>query len=131
MQARRISLVTTRCSTCRSVGVYWNGALIRTITLTATSTQYRQSLTVTDFGSTRSGTLVIKSRNTGRVSLDGVGLSRSESQVRTAWQVVAPKWLTGLVCGLRTWLTIHRDDDLPGVSWFGQFCRCHVSPLRH
>ena len=76
VQARRISLVATRCITCGSVGIYWNGTLVKTISLKATSTLNRQVLTVADFGSTRNGTLTIRTLTTGRVAIDGLGLSR-------------------------------------------------------
>lgn len=45
---------------CRTIGVYWNGTLIRQISLNYATTAYRQVISTADFGAPRSGTLVIK-----------------------------------------------------------------------
>ena len=76
VQARRLYLVATTCSGCGTVGVYWNGVLQRTISLNATTTTYRRVITIKDFGVVRSGTLMVKTLNTGRTYIDGVDLSR-------------------------------------------------------
>ncbi|MFN2539478.1 MAG: fibronectin type III domain-containing protein [Mycobacteriales bacterium] len=76
VQARRLYLVATTCSGCGTVGVYWNGALLRTVSLNAATTTYKRVITIKDFGVVRSGTLVVKTLNTGRTYIDGVDLSR-------------------------------------------------------
>lgn len=77
VQARRIYLVATTCTTGGTVGVYWNGTLLRTVSLNASSTTYKKVILIKDFGAVRSGTLVIKALNTGRTYIDGVSLSRA------------------------------------------------------
>ncbi len=77
VQARRLSLVATRCHGCGTVGVYWNGVLIRQISLNVTSGTYnKQLLTIIVFPGTKSGTLVVKTLNSGRVYIDGLATSR-------------------------------------------------------
>lgn len=77
VQTRYISLVATKCSTCGVVGVYWNGALLKQISLKTTSGTYqRQVILAYDLGAVHSGTLVIKTLNGSRVYIDGVGLRR-------------------------------------------------------
>ena len=77
VQARRVYLVATSCRGCGAVGVYWNGALLTTVNLNATTTTYKRVLAVRDFGAVRAGTLQVKSLNTGRTYVDGVVLSRA------------------------------------------------------
>lgn len=77
VQARRLSLVASRCPGCGSVGVYWNGTLIRKITLNSTTTAHKQLFFVTDFGAARSGTVTVKALNTGRTLIDGLATSRT------------------------------------------------------
>ena len=77
IQARRLAIVATKCRGCGTVGTYWNGTLLRQISLNATTTAYRRVINITDQGTPRSGNLVIKPLNTGRVYIDGLGLSRA------------------------------------------------------
>lgn len=76
VQARHLALVATRCSACGTVGVYWNGTLVRTISFYGTSTAQRQVFVIGDLGAARTGTLTIKALNGGRVYLDGLASSR-------------------------------------------------------
>jgi hypothetical protein len=76
VQARRLYLVATTCAGCGTVAVYWNGVWQRNVSLNAASTTYRHVIGLKDFGSVRSGTLVLKTLNTGRTYIDGVDLSR-------------------------------------------------------
>ena len=75
VQARRLAVVATRCPTCGTVGVYVNGALVRKVSLAASTTAYRQVVAV-DLGSLRSGTVTLRALNAGRVYVDGLGVSR-------------------------------------------------------
>ncbi|HEX7536381.1 MAG TPA: hypothetical protein VF391_05190 [Dermatophilaceae bacterium] len=77
VQARRIYLVASRYPSGGTVGVFWNGRLIKTVSLQARSTTHRSVLGVTTFPGVRSGTLVIRTL-TGRkaVQIDGVVLVR-------------------------------------------------------
>jgi hypothetical protein len=77
VQARRLALVATTCSTCGSLGVYWNGHLVKTLSLVSSTTRYRQVLPVTTFSSVGSGTIVVKSLSSKKVYLDGLGISRT------------------------------------------------------
>lgn len=71
--AKRIYLVASRYPSGGTVGVFWNGRLINTVSLQARSTTHRSVLGVTTFLGVRSGTLVIRTL-TGRkaVQIDGV-----------------------------------------------------------
>ena len=76
--ARRIALLATTCSTCGTVRVYWNGTLLRTISLHSATTVNHKLLTVTTFSAGRSGTLTIKVSSSGkRVIIDGVAIRRN------------------------------------------------------
>ncbi len=77
VQARRIALVATTCSTCGTVGVYFNGVLIKTVSLKASTTTYKRIIAVADFGVAKGGTVVVKTLNTGRTYIDGVAFNRA------------------------------------------------------
>jgi hypothetical protein len=72
-----LALVAVTCRGCGVIGVYWNGRLIRRVSLNATATHYQQVLTIIDFGSVKAGTLVLKNLNSGRVYIDGLVASRA------------------------------------------------------
>jgi hypothetical protein len=76
VQARRLAVVATTCSACGSLNVYFNGVLIKTLSLVSATTKHRQVFTVKDFGSVKSGTVVIKSASTRSVYVDGLGVTR-------------------------------------------------------
>ena len=69
---RRIDLVATACHGCGSVRVYWNGALVRTISLESATTVHRKLLAIATFGTTRTGTLVIVVVGSRPVLIDGL-----------------------------------------------------------
>jgi hypothetical protein len=76
--ARRLAIVATTCPTCGSVRVYWNGSLVRTISLRSATTVNRKVLPVATFGSARSGTVRIIVRSSGaRVLIDGLAVRRN------------------------------------------------------
>jgi hypothetical protein len=77
VQAKRIYLVASRCATCGTVGVYWNGVLIKKISLYARTTASKSVIDVTTFPGVRSGTVKIRPLTSGtRVLIDGLVLSR-------------------------------------------------------
>jgi hypothetical protein len=76
VQTRRIGIVAYACRGCGTIGIYWNGRLIRRVSLAASGTTPRRLVTVIDLGSVASGTLAIRTLGTGRVYIDGLGLSR-------------------------------------------------------
>ena len=77
VQARRLALVATRCAACGSVDVYWNGALIKTISLYQAVTAHKQLVPISTFTAPRTGTLTIRTRSTKPVYIDGVALNRA------------------------------------------------------
>ena len=76
LQTRRLALVASTCATCGSVAVYWNGSLLRTVSLRSATTRVKQLLYVVDFGTVRSGTVVLRTTSTRAVYVDGLGASR-------------------------------------------------------
>lgn len=72
--ARRIALVVTTCPGCGTVGVYWNGVLLRTVNLAGT-TQFRKIVVVVDLGALRSGTLSLRTGSAKPAEIDGLGLA--------------------------------------------------------
>jgi len=77
VQAKRIYLVATRCSTCGTVGVYWNGTLIKKVSLYSSTLTRRSVIGVTTFTGVRTGTLTIKTLTSSKpVQIDGVALNR-------------------------------------------------------
>jgi hypothetical protein len=76
VQARRLALVATKCKGCGTVGIYWHGALLKQISLNATTTAYRQFVAIGTFSAVQSSTLTIKTLNAGRLFIDGLASSR-------------------------------------------------------
>ncbi len=78
VQAKRIAIVATTCPTCGSVRVYLGSTLLRSISLTSSTTLNRKVITVANFSSVRSGTLTVKVSTSRRmVRIDGLAISRS------------------------------------------------------
>ncbi len=77
VQARSIAVVVTRCPSCGSIAVYWNGTLVRQISLYASTTMHKQITTITTFATARAGTVTIKTLNAGTVRIDGLAISRT------------------------------------------------------
>ena len=77
VQARRIAIVATTCSTCGSIKVYWNSKLIKTVSLKTTATVYHKVILVATFSSVQKGTLKLVVSTSGkRIYLDGVAIRR-------------------------------------------------------
>jgi hypothetical protein len=77
IKAKRVALVATKCSTCGSVKVYWNGAYKATVNLSASSTKRKQVVSLLSFGSVTSGTLKLVVASSGKtVSIEGLGISK-------------------------------------------------------
>lgn len=77
VQAHRVSLVVTTCPTCGTVGVYWNGVLLKRLALGSSTAVSQRLVGVTVFRGVASGTLVIRSLTSGPVFVDGLALSRT------------------------------------------------------
>jgi hypothetical protein len=74
---RRIAIVASRLRGGGTIGVYWNGALVKKLSLARASTTNRQVITVATFSGVRSGTLTIKTLTTGTVRVDGLVVNRT------------------------------------------------------
>jgi hypothetical protein len=75
---RRVAVVVTKCSGCGTLGIYWNGRLLKKLGLAATSTRKRQLAAVTTFASPRSGTVKLVVLSSGKpVVVEGLGVSVS------------------------------------------------------
>lgn len=72
---KRIYLVASTSSTAGTVGIYWNGKLLKQISLRTTAGNRRVFLAY-DLGSAQAGTLVLKAMNGSRVTIDAVGFGR-------------------------------------------------------
>jgi alpha-tubulin suppressor-like RCC1 family protein len=76
--ATRLALVATTCPTCGSVKVYWNGTLIKTVSLTSATTINKKVIAIKTWTSAHTGTLKIKVSSSGRrVIIDGLAIRRS------------------------------------------------------
>jgi hypothetical protein len=76
VQTHRVYLVATTCPTCGTVGVYWNGRLLKRISLAGSPAVSQRLIGVTVFSGVASGTLVLRSLTSGPVYVDGLALSR-------------------------------------------------------
>lgn len=73
--AKSVSVVVQTCSTCGSIGVYWNNVLVKTVSLRSATTVNKKSITVLSFSSVRTGTLKLRVSSSGaKVLVDGVGI---------------------------------------------------------
>jgi hypothetical protein len=72
---RRIAAVVTKCPACGTLGVYWNGTLLRKLNLAASSTRKKQLITVAGWTSPRGGTVKLVVLSSGKpVIVEGLGL---------------------------------------------------------
>jgi hypothetical protein len=75
--AQRLALVATKCRGCGTVAAYWNGRLLKRVSLDAPSTRKAQIITLATFPAGRSGTLRIVVLTSGKsVRVEGLGVSR-------------------------------------------------------
>jgi len=75
--ARRISLIGTKCRTCGTVQIYWNGAPLRRVNFASQRLRRRVRVNVANFPGPQSGTLLIKVVSARRtVHIDGLGVSQ-------------------------------------------------------
>ena len=75
VQAKRIYLVATWCRTCGTVGVDWNGTLIKKLNLYASTTKRRSVLGIRTFTGARRSTLTIRTLTRSKAAqIDGVAL---------------------------------------------------------
>ena len=57
--AKRISLVLTRCASCGTIEVRWNGAVVKTYNLSNRTTLHEQVVAVASFSGAKHGTLTV------------------------------------------------------------------------
>jgi hypothetical protein len=77
VQARRIALIATTCSSCGTLKVYWNGKLVKTVSLKSTATVYHKVILVATFSAVQKGTLKVVVATSGKnIYLDGVAVTR-------------------------------------------------------
>jgi hypothetical protein len=72
-------VVATRCSTCGSVAVLWNGTRLRTLSLKGTS-RHKVVLPVVTWSATRSGTVTLRVTTSGKpVTVEGLSAWRDDA----------------------------------------------------
>lgn len=73
VQGQEISLVVEKCSGCGKVKVFFNGAVLKEISLNNSKTKKKVIVPIATFGSTQTGDLKITTTSAGkRVAIDGV-----------------------------------------------------------
>jgi hypothetical protein len=78
VQGRRLALLATRCPTCGTVQVFWNGTLLKQVSLAAATLEKKQLLALGPFPSLQEGTVRIRVSSSGRpVKIDGLAGSRA------------------------------------------------------
>jgi hypothetical protein len=77
VRAKRLSVLATKCATCGTLRVYWNGVLKAQASLYATTTSTKQLVASVSFSTVQSGTVKIVVYGSRRaVIVDGLGVSR-------------------------------------------------------
>jgi hypothetical protein len=77
VSAKRLVLLVTKCPTCGTINVYWNGTLVTTAQLTATTTLKKQTVALPLLSQPQSGVLNITVKSTAQpVEIDGLAASR-------------------------------------------------------
>src|SRR5262249_50916181 len=66
IETRRLALLATRCPSCGTVQVFWNGRLLKAVTLTAPTLQKRQLVALGSFSSVQTGTATVRVSSSGR-----------------------------------------------------------------
>jgi WD40-like Beta Propeller Repeat len=76
VQAKRISLVATTCSTCGTVQVFQGGTLLKKVRLTSRVEKTEQVISVANFSTVQTGTVKLVVSGSGKqVIIDGLGVS--------------------------------------------------------
>jgi hypothetical protein len=76
VRARQIAVVATTCPSCGKIAIYWNGDLVKRISLTSATTHAQRVLVAVSFASVSRGTVTIKTLSTGSVRIDGLALGK-------------------------------------------------------
>ena len=74
--AKNLYLIATKCASCGTVQVRWNGVVTANVNLASSSTIHKQVITVANFSSARAGTLTatITSPTGKTVAIEGVAV---------------------------------------------------------
>jgi hypothetical protein len=76
VKAKSLTLVASRCSSCGTVGVIWNGATIKTISLKGSAANKVEYL-IKKFSGVQTGTLKLKITTAGKlVKIDGLEVTK-------------------------------------------------------
>jgi GH25 family lysozyme M1 (1,4-beta-N-acetylmuramidase) len=76
-QGRRLALLAARCPTCGTVQIFWNGTLLKQVSLAAPTLEKKQLVVLGSFPSRREGTVRMRVASSGRpVQIDGLAVSR-------------------------------------------------------
>ena len=75
--AQKLWVVATTCPSCGTVAVVWNGAITKVVNLRSATTQHQQVIGVFSSVQAKKGTLELVTLDSGVVSIDGIGVSRS------------------------------------------------------
>ena len=79
VQAKRIWLVATKCASCGTIQVRWNGVVTANVSLASSTTKHKQLVAIASFSSVRSGTLTVTvTSSSGKyVIVEGLAVSRT------------------------------------------------------
>jgi hypothetical protein len=78
VQVRRLALLATRCPTCGTVQILWNGTLLKQVSLAAATLEKKRLLALGPFPSLQEGTVRMRVSSSGRpVQIDGLAASRA------------------------------------------------------
>lgn len=76
VRAKRLSLLVSRCPSCGTASVSWNGRVIRTLRLAAATTRVRTVVHVASFPTVQTGTVVVRVTSPRkRVEVDALGVA--------------------------------------------------------
>jgi hypothetical protein len=77
VSAKHVSLLVTKCPTCGTIQLLWNGTVLQTISLRSSTTRTAQLLTAINLGSLQTGAVSAQVASSGRpVEIDGLGVSQ-------------------------------------------------------
>jgi hypothetical protein len=79
VQAKRIWLVATKCGSCGTAQVRWNGVVTANVSLASSTTKHKQLVAIASFSSVHSGTLTVTvtSPSGKYVVVEGLAVSRT------------------------------------------------------
>ena len=76
VQARRLAIIVTTCSTCGDIEVRWSGTLLDKLSLKSSTTRKKVLISLASFTSVRTGTVEIEVSTGKLVKIDGLAVSQ-------------------------------------------------------